>query len=475
MTRAMTFTPKTIIEPFRVKVVEPLPLTTRAHRAAKLAEAGFNLFGLHAEDVTIDLMTDSGTGAMSQDQWAAMMRGDESYAGARSFFELADVVRDLTGMPHVIPTHQGRAAERILFGAIGRPGAAVPSNTHFDTTRANVEASGCEALDFLIAEGLDPASDHPFKGDVDLERLEAFLGENAARVPLFVLTVTNNSGGGQPVSLANVRALRALLDRYDIPLFLDCARFAENAFLIKRREPGQADRTVEDIAKEMFRLAHGAMMSAKKDGFGNIGGFLALRDAPLAARCRQALVLTEGFPTYGGLAGRDLAALAVGLREVLDERYLEYRIASVAYLFDHLAERGVPLLGPPGGHAVYLDARRFLPHVPPERLPGQSVSAALYLEAGIRIVEIGTVMFGRTLPDGTQRPAPLDLVRLALPRRTYTQSHVDYVAEAVVHVHERREELGGYRIAWEPPALRHFTCRFERAQSSSSSASCSQV
>ena len=457
----MTFTPKTIIEPFRVKVVEPLPLTSRAHREARLAEAGHNLFGLRAEDVTIDLMTDSGTGAMSQAQWAAVMRGDEAYAGSESFTRFEDAVRNVFGFEHVIPTHQGRAAERILFGAVGHPGAAVPANTHFDTTRANVEAAGSEALDFVIPEGLDPASDHPFKGDVDLPRLEAFLEGSADRVPLFVLTVTNNSGGGQPVSLANLRALRALLDRFEIPLFLDCARFAENAYLVKRREPGQAERTVEEIAKEMFRLAHGAMMSAKKDGLVNIGGFLALHDDALAAECRNALILTEGFPTYGGLAGRDLGALAVGLREVLDERYLEYRIASVAYLFERLARSGVPLLGPPGGHAVYLDARRFAPHLPPEELPGQSLSAALYLEAGIRSVEIGTVMFGHTRPDGTQAPAPLDLVRLALPRRTYTQSHIDYVAEAVAYVHERREALRGYRIAWEPPALRHFTCRFE--------------
>ncbi|MCZ7680368.1 MAG: tryptophanase [Sandaracinaceae bacterium] len=434
----MTFVPRTIIEPFRAKVVEPLPLTTREERERWLAAARYNVFGLRAEHVTIDLMTDSGTGAMSHDQWAAMMRGDESYAGARSFFELEAVVRDLTGKRHVIPTHQGRAAERILFSTIGRPGAAVPANTHFDTTRANVEASGCEALDFVIAEGLDPSSEHPFKGNVDLERLDAFLRENARRVPVLIVTVTNNSGGGQPVSLENLRQLRDLADDHRVPLFLDCARFAENAWLIKQREPGQGHRSVEDIAKEMFRLADGAMMSAKKDGLVNIGGFLALDDDELARRCRNALILTEGFPTYGGLAGRDLSALAVGLREVLDERYLEYRIRSTAYLFEALDGRGVPLLRPPGGHAVYLDARRFLPHVPPGLLPGQSVSAALYVEAGIRSVEIGTVMFGKTRADGAQEPAPMDLVRLAIPRRVYTQSHIDYVAEAVGYVLDHR-------------------------------------
>jgi tryptophanase len=458
----VSFVPQTIIEPFRVKVVEPLPMTTRAEREVILERAEHNLFAVHAEHVTIDLMTDSGTGAMSQDQWAAIMRGDESYAGARSFFELEAVLRDLTGKRHIIPTHQGRAAERILFGAVGEKGLAVPANTHFDTTRANVEASGCEALDFVIAEAHDMTSDHPFKGDVDLEKLDAFLKENAERVPLVLVTVTNNSGGGQPVSLANLRAVRDLVDDYRIPLFLDCARFAENAYLIKHREPGQGDRSVEDIAKEMFRLADGAMMSAKKDGLVNIGGFLALDDDELAVRCRNALILTEGFPTYGGLAGRDLSALAVGLREVLDHRYLEYRIASVAYLFDRLKAQGVPLLGPPGGHAVYIDARRFLPHVPPELLPGQSVSLSLYLEAGIRSVEIGTVMFGATQPDGTQRPAKMDLVRLAIPRRVYTQSHIDYVSEAVGYVFERREELGGYRITREPSALRHFTCGFAK-------------
>ncbi|MBX3270412.1 MAG: tryptophanase [Sandaracinaceae bacterium] len=460
----MGFRPRTIIEPFRVKVVEPLPRTTRAERAALLGRARYNLFAIRAAHVTIDLMTDSGTGAMSQEQWAAIMRGDESYAGSTSFFELEAVVRDLTGMRHVIPTHQGRAAERILFDALvgGAPGKIVPANTHFDTTRANVEAVGAEPRDLPLAEAHLPESEHPFKGNFDLVALRALLDEHAERVPAVVATVTNNSAGGQPVSLEHLRELRDLVDDYGVPLFLDCARFAENAHLVKLREPGQGERSTEEIAKEMFRLADGAWMSAKKDGLVNIGGFLALDDDALATRCRSALVLTEGFPTYGGLAGRDLAALAVGLREVLDEGYLDYRLASVRYLFEHLRERGVPLLGPPGGHAVYLDARRFLPHVPAAQLPGQSVAVALYLEAGIRTCEIGTAMFGHTLPDGTQATAPLELVRLALPRRVYTQSHVDYVAEAVGYVFERAGELGGYRIVDEPPALRHFTCGFER-------------
>lgn len=457
----MTFAPKTIIEPFKVRSVEPLPMTERDDRLRHLETARFNLFGLRAEHVTIDLMTDSGTGAMSQEQWAAMLAGDESYAGSRSFFELEAVVRDLTGKKHVIPTHQGRAAERILFGVVGQRGHVVPANNHFDTTRANVEASGCEALDLVIAEGKDPTSDHPFKGDVDLDRLDTLLRERGASVPLVLVTVTNNTGGGQPVSLANLRAVRELTQRHGVPLFLDCARFAENAWLIKEREEGQSSRSAEEIAQEMFRLADGAMMSAKKDGLVNIGGFLALDDDELARRCRNALILTEGFPTYGGLAGRDLAALAVGLREVLDERYLAYRVASVRYLHERLAAAGVPLLNPPGGHAVYLDARAFLPHIAPEDLPGQALSVALYLEAGIRAVEIGTVMFGHTDASGRQVPSPMDLVRLALPRRVYTQSHVDYVIEAVRYVHEERRSLRGLRIVDEPPTLRHFDCGFE--------------
>lgn len=455
------FRPRTVIEPFRVKVVEPLPWPARAERAEALRRARFNLFAVPASCVTIDLMTDSGTSAMSQDQWAAIMQGDESYAGARSFYRFERAVRELTGFQHVIPTHQGRAAEKILFTVVGGPGKAVPANTHFDTTRANVEHAGCEALDFVIPEGLDPESEHPFKGNMDLERLDRWLRENGRRVPLVVMTVTNNSGGGQPVSLENLRRLRELLRRHGLPLFLDCARFAENAYLVKLREAGQGQRSARDIAREMFRLADGAWMSAKKDAFGNIGGFLALNDDAWAAQCRNLLILTEGFPTYGGMAGRDMEALAVGLEEVLDERYLEYRIASTRYVWQHLHEAGVPLLRPPGGHAVYLDARRFLPHVPPPLLPGQAVSVALLLEGGVRSVEIGTVMFGRTRADGTQEPAPMDLVRLAIPRRVYTQSHMDYVIEAVAYVHGRRASLGGFRIVDAAPELRHFTCGFE--------------
>lgn len=454
------FRPRTIIEPFRVKMVEPLPFPTRTERSRALEAARYNLFAVRAEDVTIDLMTDSGTSAMSQDQWAAMMRGDESYAGARSFYELRDAVRALTGMEHVIPTHQGRAAEKILFGAVARPGGAILANSHFDTTRANVEASGMDAIDLPTPEALDPRSEHPFKGNVDLARLEAALAEHHARVPLVLVTITNNTCGGQPASLENLRAVRALCDRYELPLFLDCARFAENAWLVREREPAHAGRSPTAIARDIFALADGALMSAKKDAFGNIGGFLALRDADLATRCRNALVLTEGFPTYGGLAGRDLSALAVGLCEVLDERYLAYRIASIAYLFRRLDEAGVPMLRPAGGHAVYLDARAMLPHVPPAQMPGQALSAALYLEAGIRTVEIGTAMFGHTLADGTQSPAKLDLVRLAIPRRAYTQSHIDYVAEAVVHVHAISARLRGLRMIDEPPTLRHFTCGY---------------
>jgi len=455
------FEPQTIIEPFRVKVVEPLPMPTRGERLAALQSARYNLFSVPAEDVTIDLMTDSGTSAMSQEQWAAMMRGDESYAGARSFFRFRDAVAELTGMRHIVPTHQGRAAERILFTVTGGAGKIIPANTHFDTTRANVEASGAEARDLVIEEGTHPETEHPFKGNIDTGRLDALLAKERDHVPMVVLTVTNNTGGGQPVSLANIRATRAICDRHGVPLYLDCARFAENAWFIRMREEGQTDRTPAAIAQEMFRLADGAWMSSKKDAFGNIGGFLATNDDDVAARCRNLLILTEGFPTYGGLAGRDLEALAVGLREVLEPSYLEYRIRSTEYVWRHLDEMGVPLLRPAGGHAVYIDARGFLPHVPPGELPGQSVSVALFAEAGIRSCEIGTVMFGHTREDGSQEPGTMDLVRMAIPRRVYTQSHMDYVIEAIRYVFERRERLGGFRIADEPPMLRHFTCSFE--------------
>jgi len=455
------FVPRTIIEPFRVKVVEPLPRPPREERLASIQRARYNLFAVPAEEVTIDLMTDSGTSAMSQEQWAAMMRGDESYAGARSFFRFRDAVEELTGMKHIVPTHQGRAAERILFTVTGGAGKIVPANTHFDTTRANVEASGAAAVDLVIEEGTHPETEHPFKGNIDTGRLRALLEEERDRVPMVVLTVTNNTGGGQPVSLANIRETRAVCREFGVPLYLDCARFAENAWFIHLREEGQGDRSAADIAHEMFRLADGAWMSSKKDAFGNIGGFLATNDDAVAASCRNLLILTEGFPTYGGLAGRDLEALAVGLREVLDPAYLEYRIRSTEYVWRHLDAMGVPLLRPAGGHAVYLDARRFLPHVPPGDLPGQSVAVALFAEAGIRSCEIGTVMFGHTRADGSQEPGTMDLVRMAIPRRVYTQSHMDYVIEAIGYVFERRERLGGFRIVDEPPALRHFTCGFE--------------
>jgi tryptophanase len=456
--------PKTIIEPFRIKCVEPIRLTTRAEREAILARAGGNLFAIDAEHVLLDLLTDSGTGAMSAEQWAGLMRGDESYAGGRSFARFEAAVRDLTGLPHVLPTHQGRAAERILFALVGGPGKLVPNNTHFDTTRANVEFTGAVAGDFVIPEGRVPAIVHPFKGNMDVEALVAAIeAHGPEHVPLVMATVTNNSAGGQPVSLANLRAVKAALARWDIPLFLDAARFAENAWFIKEREPGQGHRSVREIAREMFALADGATMSAKKDGLAHIGGFLALRDDALAERARHMLILTEGFPTYGGLAGRDLEAIAQGLAEVLDEDYLRYRTRSVAYLGEAVAAGGVPIVQPPGGHAVYLDAAAMLPHVPPGEFPGQALACELYLEAGVRAVEIGSVMFGKRLPDGTETPAATELVRLAIPRRVYTQSRVDYLAEAVLAVHARRHEIRGLRLTNDPPFLRHFTARFAPA------------
>ncbi|MGZ6274326.1 MAG: tryptophanase [Candidatus Limnocylindrales bacterium] len=450
---------RTIIEPFRIHSVEPIRMTTVAERDRALAAADWNLFGLHAADVLIDLLTDSGTGAMSRDQWAAIQHGDESYAGSPSWFVFLEAVQELFPFKHVIPTHQGRAAEKILFSVVGGPGRVVPSNTHFDTTRANIEASGAEAVDLVIAEGRDPAALHPFKGNVDLIALDALLAERGADVPVVFVTITNNSGGGQPVSLENLRGVRALCDRYAKPVYLDACRFAENAWFIKSREPGQADRSVPDIVREMASLANGMTMSAKKDGLANIGGWLAMDDDDLAQRCRTLLILTEGFVTYGGLAGRDLEAIAQGLREVVDDDYLRYRIESTAYLGEALVAAGVPLVRPIGGHAVYLDARALLPHIPPLQYPGQSLAVALYREGGIRGCEIGTVMFGRH-PDGTEMPAAMDLVRLAIPRRTYTQSHIDYVIEVVRWVAERADQLRGYRIVEEPPSLRHFTACF---------------
>ena len=450
---------QTIIEPFRIHSVEPIRLTTVEQREAALEAAGYNLFNLHADDVLIDLLTDSGTGAMSRDQWAAIQHGDESYAGSPSWFAFLESVQALFPFKHVIPTHQGRAAEKILFSVVGGPGKVVPNNTHFDTTRANVEASGAEAVDLVIPEGRDPAFIHPFKGNMDVAALDRFLTEREGSVPVVFVTVTNNSGGGQPVSLENLRQVRAVCDRHGVPLFLDACRFAENAWFIKLREPGQADRSIPDIVREMASLADGMTMSAKKDGLANIGGWLALNDDGLAEQCRNLLILTEGFPTYGGLAGRDLEAIAQGLREVVDEDYLRYRVRSTAYLGEALDASGVPLVKPFGGHAVYLDARALLPHIPPLEYPGQALAIALYREGGIRGCEIGTVMFGRH-PDGSEVPAAMDLVRLAIPRRTYTQSHIDYVIEVVRFVAERASSLRGVRIVHEPPALRHFTARF---------------
>ncbi len=451
---------QTIIEPFRIKSVESVKFTHREERVRALAEAGYNVFRLHAEDVLIDLLTDSGTGAMSAAQWGALMQGDESYAGSRSFYRFRDVVQELTGFRHIIPTHQGRAAERILFHSVLEPGDVVPNNNHFDTTRANVEVEKAEARDLVIPEGRVPSQVHPFKGNMDLAALERTLEQDGERVPLVMVTVTNNTGGGQPVSLENLRGVRALCDRYRKPFFLDACRFAENAYFVKRREPGQASRTPKEIAREMFSLADGCTMSAKKDGLANIGGFLALNDQAWADRCRNLLILTEGFPTYGGLAGYDLEAVARGLEEVVEEPYLRYRIRSIEYLHERLTAAGVPVQQPAGGHAVNLDARALLPQVPPLCYPGIALANALYVEAGIRGVEIGTVMFGRR-PDGSEQPASMDLVRLAVPRRVYTQSHVDYVAEAVIAVAGMKESLGGYRIVEAPAVLRHFTAVFE--------------
>src|SRR5688572_11869100 len=431
---------RTIIEPFRIKSVEAVKFTTRDERVAALAAARYNVFGLRGEDVLIDLLTDSGTGAMSAAQWGALMQGDESYAGSRSFYRFERAVRDLTGFTHVIPTHQGRAAERILFHTILSPGQIVPNNNHFDTTRANIEVEEAEARDLVIAEARQPALVLPFKGNIDTDALAALLDRDGDRVPLVMVTVTNNSGGGQPVSLANLRAVRALCDRYRKPLFLDACRFAENAWFIKQREEGYGRSTPREIAREMFGLADGCTMSAKKDGLANIGGFLAMNSDDWADACRNLLILTEGFPTYGGLAGYDLEAIAQGLAEVLEEPYLRYRIRSTEYLAEKILRAGVPIVQPAGGHAVYIDARALLPHIPPLQYPGIALVNALYVEAAVRAVEIGTVMFGLNA-DGTETAAPMDLVRLAIPRRVYTQSHIDYAAEAVIEVAKMKGDL----------------------------------
>ncbi len=450
---------RTIIEPFRIHSVEPMRMTTAAQRASLLAAAGYNLFKLRAEDVLIDLLSDSGTGAMSAEQWAGIQRGNEAYAGAPSFYRFRDAVTRLFPFRHVLPTHQGRAAEKILFSVAGGTGLIIPNNTHFDTTRANIEFSGAEAVDLPVAEALEPAARHPFKGDMDVARLDRLLSERAGSVPLVMLTVTNNSGGGQPVSLGNIRAVRDVCDRYGKKLFLDACRFAENAWFIKTREPGYADVRVADIVRQMAGLADGMTMSAKKDPLANIGGWLALNDDALAEQCRNLEILTEGFPTYGGLAGRDLEAIAQGLAECTDEDYLRYRVRSVAYLGEALESAGVPVVVPFGGHAVFIDARAMLPHIDPLQYPGQVLACALYQAGGVRTCEIGTVMFGLH-PDGTESAAALDLVRLAIPRRTYTQSHIDYVTEVVLRVAGRSEDLAGLRIVSQPPRLRHFTAEF---------------
>jgi tryptophanase len=450
---------RTIVEPFRIHSVEPMRLTTRAERTAALAAAGYNLFELRAEQVLIDLLTDSGTGAMSAEQWAGIQRGNEAYAGAPSFYRFRDAVTSLFPYRHVLPTHQGRAAEKILFTVTGGAGRVIPNNTHFDTTRANIEFTGAQAIDLPISEGLQPGVRHPFKGNMDTAALEQLLEARADAVPLVMLTVTNNSGGGQPVSLANLRAIRAICDRFGKPLFLDACRFAENAWFIKTREPGYADVPVTAIVQEMASLADGMTMSAKKDPLANIGGWLALNDDGLAEQCRNLQILTEGFPTYGGLAGRDLEAIAQGLRECTDHDYLRYRVRSVAYLGEALESAGIPVVVPFGGHAVFIDARAMLAHLDPLQYPGQALACALYEEGGVRACEIGTVMFGLH-PDGTETPAPMDLVRLAIPRRTYTQSHIDYVIEVLTRVASRAASLPGLRIVSQPRHLRHFTARF---------------
>jgi len=453
---------KTIIEPFRIKAVEPIRMTTREQRQRLLDDAGRNPFLLRADDVLIDLLTDSGTGAMSAEQWAGIMRGDESYAGANSYYRFAAAVEDIFGFHHALPTHQGRAAERILFSTMCKPGDVVPNNTHFDTTRANIEYVGAAAVDLPIPEGLSPSASHPFKGNMDVDALRRLIARHGReKIPLVMLTVTNNSGGGQPVSMANIKAVRAVCGEAHIPLYIDACRFAENCWFIHEREPGYADAAIIDIARELFSYADGCTMSAKKDGLVNIGGFLATNDDALAKQEAALLILTEGFPTYGGLAGRDLEAMAIGLREVLEPDYLRYRIASTAYFGRHLTDIGYPIVQPPGGHAIYVDAAALLPHIPARSFPGQALLGELYLTGGIRAVEIGSVMFGKTdETSGEETTASMELVRLAIPRRVYTQSHVDYCIEVMADVYKRRSSIAGLRIVSQAPPLRHFTARF---------------
>ncbi len=453
---------KTIIEPFRIKSVEPIKFTTKEEREKVLVESGYNPFLIKAENVIIDLLTDSGTSAMSAKQWSSILDGDESYAGSRSFYRFESTVKNITGDEFIIPTHQGRAAEKILFSVLGGEGKFIPNNTHFDTTRANIEFSGATAVDLLVEVGKHPEQKADFKGNMDVEALEKFIQKTGVEnIPLVMLTITNNSGGGQPVSMQNIRETRTVCDKYKIPFFLDACRFAENAYFIKQREKGYANKSVLEIAQEIFSYADGATMSAKKDALVNIGGFLSMNDEELAMKCRNLLIVTEGFPTYGGLAGRDLEAVAQGLNEILDEDYLHYRIKSTEYLGNKMTDAGIPIIEPPGGHAIYLDAKRFLPNVPPSQFPGQAIVCALYTTGGVRAVEIGSVMFGKSDNNGKHIAPPMELVRFAIPRRVYTQSHIDYVAEVVIEVFENREKLKGLEFTYEAPMLRHFTAKFK--------------
>ncbi len=453
----------TIIEPFRIKMTEPIGLTTPEERKAKLKAAHHNVFLLDAADVTIDLLTDSGTGAMSAQQWAAMMIGDESYAGSNSWKRFEATVQEITAFKHVFPTHQGRAAERILAATLLKPGHVVPNNSHFDTTRANIEYVGAVAEDLLTADGQNPASTNPFKGNMDIDKLEATIAKHGVeKIPFGMITVTNNTGGGQPVSMENIRQVKAVLQQHNIPLVMDCCRFAENAYFIQQREPGYKNKTLLEIAQEMFSYADAATMSAKKDGLVNIGGFLCCHNDEWAEHFRNLLILTEGFPTYGGLAGRDLEAIAVGLKEALSPQYQEYRHATIRYMADRLTEKGVPIVQPPGGHAVFLDAKAFVDHLDPLDYPGIGLVNALYLEGGIRGVELGSVMFGKPGKDGApDTPSVMELVRLAFPRRVYTQSHFDYMIEVLGAVWDKRRDIPAHRITYQPPFLRHFTAHFE--------------
>lgn len=454
---------KTIIEPFRIKSVEPIKFSSKEERIGILKSAGYNPFLIDAEDVIIDLLTDSGTSAMSASQWAGVMEGDESYAGSKSFFKFESAVKNITGHKYIIPTHQGRAAEKILFTIVGGEGKFIPNNTHFDTTRANVEFSGAQAVDLLNEIGKMPEVKADFKGNMDIEKLEEFIKNTGVEnIPLVMITITNNSGGGQPVSMQNIKDARAICDKYNLPLFLDACRFAENAYFIKKREEGYGNKSILEICQEMFSYSDGSTMSAKKDALVNIGGFLSLNNPELATQSRNLLIVTEGFPTYGGLSGRDLEAVAKGLEEVVDENYLQYRIRSTEYLGEKITKAGVPIIEPPGGHAIYIDAKRFLPNIPAHEFPGQSIACELYIEGGIRGVEIGSVMFGKYDEEGNTVSPPMELVRLAIPRRVYTQSHIDYVAEVVIEVYKNRDNLKGYKIIEEAPMLRHFTAKFKK-------------